>query len=244
MAPWSVLGAVGSARLWQAFRSAAPAVRHPLTGLVIVGLPMAAVAYLGGRRLDGPPWLPYLLTGVGLAMGLWLWFSLRQIQPQRACIGVIALAVFLSHLILGLRVELHDRMRDDRAFIEAARELTPADRQVLVMGDQHPLNASWFLFYLRDRARFVHNHTFLCDDRLPAREVYVIDHSFNRPALEQYGSVEVLAKSRFSKGETSPHDRWALYRLRFRDDLPRLPGVVARISPMQATGRAFGPFLR
>jgi 4-amino-4-deoxy-L-arabinose transferase-like glycosyltransferase len=242
MAPWAVLGAVGAASLWEAFGRASRWLRHPATGFLLVGVPLAIASYFGGRRLDGPAWLPQLLLVVGLACGGWLWLSLRQSRPQWASAGVVLLVIFLSHMILGLRVAYHDRMRDDREFIEACKTLTPADRPVLVMGDKHPLNASWFLFYLRERAKFVHNHTFLRDDRLPAREVYVIDHHFNRAALEDYGTVDIVTESRFTKGEQSPEDRWTLYRVRFRQDLERVPGL-ARISPMQATGRAFGPYL-
>jgi hypothetical protein len=98
------------------------------------------------------------------------------------------------------------------------------------------------LFYLGDRAQLLHNITFLRDDRVRVLDVLIVAHAFEEANLKEYGTPQVVLQSRSSNGEQSPADRWTLFRLRFHDRLVRVPGDVD-ISPMQATGRAPGPFL-
>src|SRR5262249_3717491 len=136
----------------------------------------------------------------------------------------------------------NDRYLDDRAFVARVRQGVPADRPVVVINDTSPLYGSWFLFYLDRPAVLLHNTTFLRSDRLTEPETYVVARAEARRTLAGYGSVTQFDQSVRTRAETSPAERWTLFRVHFRDDLKRLPGDV-RISPMQATGRAHGPFL-
>ena len=66
---------------------------------------------------------------------------------------------------------------------------------------------------------------------------------FNRKSeLEKYGHVEPMLRCKQSRRETSEADRWTLFRVHLRDDLPRRSADV-RITPMQAMYRADGPRL-
>src|SRR5262249_36985939 len=84
--------------------------------------------------------------------------------------------------------------------------------------------------------------TFLRDERIRERELSLIARSRDLARLAPYGSATVVLQAEGTRGERSPADRWALFRLRLRDDLGRLPGDVY-ISPLQGTGGDLGPFL-
>jgi hypothetical protein len=196
------------------------------------------------------PCLPPLavLGALGTAQ-LWRWLSERPAwytaNLSHGC--VIAVSVFAVIVVgecLGYayQTEFLNSYADDSAFLHEAAKRTPAGQPVLVANDAHPLNASWFLFYLHGRGRLLHNLTFLRADDLPGPEVFVIARTSCHAALADYGTTELVLQSRKTRGEQSVDDRWALFRVRLRPDLQRLPGGV-RISPAQAAGLITGPLL-
>jgi len=89
---------------------------------------------------------------------------------------------------------------------------------------------------------FLHNLSFVLDDRIHTSDVYVVTRYNRLPVLERYGHAEPLMKCKQARRETSEEDRWTLFRLHLRDDLPRKSADV-RISPMQAMYRTPGPTL-
>jgi hypothetical protein len=135
---------------------------------------------------------------------------------------------------------LHDRYAADRDFVEEVITDVPDGDELFVLDDWGPLDASWLLFYLDGRARLLHNATFLLDERVEGPEVYVVARRLRVPALASFGDCDCLYESGSSRGEPSPDYRLGLYRLRLH-----APGSVrtAHVSPMQATGRASGPWL-
>jgi hypothetical protein len=72
--------------------------------------------------------------------------------------------------------------------------------------------------------------------------VLVVARAFEVTNLKVYGTPQIILQSSMSHAEQSPGDRWTLFRLRFHDGLVRYSGDI-EISPMQATGRAPGPYL-
>ncbi len=140
-----------------------------------------------------------------------------------------------------MRTALWDRYREDSQFVQQTASLVPVEQRILVLDDDAPLNASWLLFYLKDRATMLHNVTFLRVDDLPEKEVFLIARQKQEKFLADYGTFDVVLQSRQSRDETGPQDRYALYRLRFHPNLERVRGPVP-INPMQATGRSTGLF--
>ncbi len=119
----------------------------------------------------------------------------------------------------------------------------PVDKPILVMDDDAPLNASWLLFYLDGRGTMLHNITFLKADNIHEKEIYLITRKTREPSLGKYGNFVKVLESTHSRYENSPDDRYALYQIAFYEGLERAHGPVA-INPLQATGRAAGPFLQ
>jgi len=242
LAPWAVYGAIGSVFLWQKFQQAPSWLRHPVIGSTLLGLPVATALVLLRSRVPGPGALvPIVAVGWLICAGaLWRAFSWSR--------GVPAFAVTLS-VVCGLRLALSfgeglylDHYCDDRAFLQRACELVPADRAILVNGEDGALCASWWLHYGRGRTRLLHNLTFLRDDRLDPTEVYLIARRRFTSELSEYGTPEVVSESRHSKHELEPGDRYTLFRLHYYPGLARRSAQV-HISPLQATLRVPGPFL-
>jgi 4-amino-4-deoxy-L-arabinose transferase-like glycosyltransferase len=189
MAPWAVLGALGTARCWNLIVTRAK-----------------------------QKYLPWCVSGVGVVLIALHW-------------GTYA-----------LRTAYWDRYREDSQFLKQSANLVPDQQHILVMDDDAPLNASWLLFYLEGRATLLHNITFLRASDIHDQEIYLIARQKYESILSQYGTYEMLLHSERSRYENGPEDRYALYHLRFHADIQRIADPVP-ISPLQATGRAPGPYL-
>jgi hypothetical protein len=191
---------------------------------------------------------PLAVLGALGSVRLWQWLSARLpgvtavLSGRGAAVCAFAVVVLGTCLGYAYQAEFQNSYADDTVFVREAAARTPAGMPVLVVNDEHPLNASWFLFYLHGRGRLLHNLTFLLCDDLEGPDVYLIARTCDRPALADYGTAEMVLQSRRTRGERSVADRWALFRLRFRQDLQRCPSGV-RISPTQAAGLDTGPSL-
>jgi hypothetical protein len=130
--------------------------------------------------------------------------------------------------------------RNDLSLVHQTKTLVPEKEQVFVLDNWGPLDASWSLYYLADRASLLHNATFL--RQAPKREVYVLSRPWQIPEMERHGRVEEVLQSNRSRNEKSPEFRLKLYKVTLYEDIA-LHRDRAYISPMQATGRALGPFL-
>ncbi|MBI1918955.1 MAG: hypothetical protein HYS12_30055 [Planctomycetes bacterium] len=244
MMPWAVLAALGTARLWQTVLAAPRWLRHPALGLVLLGLPGTLAVVLFRSRLPGPAWMVPALAVALPAGAAAFWWACTRSNARLAVTTLAVLLVACHWLTYDFEKRYMDRYRDDSAFVKAVRRQAAAspDCPLLVINDIHPLNSSWLLFYLGDRARLLHNLSFLHGDNLPRGEALVLARARDAAALEQFGSAKVVLPGGVTRGESGPGDRYALFRLRFHDDLARCRSDVY-ISPMQATGRAPGPFL-
>src|SRR5207245_2517491 len=104
-------------------------------------------------------------------------------------------------------------------FLFEARRLAPMDEPLLLNSADEALEGLRMQFYLGDSVYFLHNLSFVRDDRLQAADVYVVTR-YNRLAeLEKYGYPEPILKCKQSRREQSEADRWTLFRLHLRTDL-------------------------
>lgn len=163
-------------------------------------------------------------------------------RPEFAMIGGFAsLFVLLCAGFIYKGAYLH-RSREDTAFLYQVRDRVPLDQPLMINSADEALEGLRMQFYIGDTVYFLHNLSFVRDDRVHGSEIFVVTR-FNRgPWLEKYGHVEPLLKCKQSRRESSEEDRWTLFRIRLRDDFQRKSAAV-RISPMQAMYREPGPDL-
>ena len=77
--------------------------------------------------------------------------------------------------------------------------------------------------------------------RADLRDAYLIARFKKASQLNAFGTYDVLLRSERSRYELTPADRYTLFHLQLRPDLPAPAGI--HISVLQATGRAPGPYL-
>jgi 4-amino-4-deoxy-L-arabinose transferase-like glycosyltransferase len=178
---------------------------------------------------------------------VWSWGNLAvRLNLGRNIIGVAAgiFAVVFVLYCAGFAYKgayLH-RSRDDTAFLMDARRAVPPSAPLMIHSAEEALEGLRMQFYLGDSTYFLHNLSFVRDDRVHGDDIYVVTR-FNRKAqLEKYGTVEPMMKCKHSRRETSEEDRWTLFHVHLRGNLERKSAKV-RISPMQAMYRADGPDL-
>ena len=239
LAPWAILAAQATVWAWQRIserwqrRWAVPAL------IAVVGEIVIAVF---ARRLPGPTWmLPGLLTAFPLLIAAAWWFSLHR-RPTVALLGSFAVvAVFYGTFFTYKGAYLH-RSREDTAFLFEARQWVPPEEPLMINSAEEALEGLRMQFYIGDTVYFLHNLSFVRDDRVAGSDVYVVTRFNRAPELTKYGDVEPLLKCRYSRREASEADRWTLFRVHLRDNLER-KSVAVRISPMQAMYRVAGPDL-
>lgn len=243
LVPWAVLASLGAHAFWKWLQDRPAWMRSAWPGLTL-GLIAAAVVWVVRDKLPGGE-----PAAIGAAVVLPLLLGLLGWGCTRPRAGLAAAGVF-GALLLGYwaawayRTTCLNKYGDDIAFLEEVRRTVPGEATIFVKADPHPLNTPWLLFYLRDRTRLLHNLTFLRDDRIEAATLYLVARGEDVEEIRQYGHPEVMLKSRWTRTQRSAHDQYTLFRLRLNPDLRRLPATLVQVSPMQATGRAIGPFLQ
>ncbi|MGL4549803.1 MAG: ArnT family glycosyltransferase, partial [Gemmataceae bacterium] len=237
-APWAVLASVGLLQL-RGWLLEQRWLRHPYVALggLIVALEAAAVV-VGNAVPRVGPWVPALLVAIPafLVVG---WMAAVQ---RDALVGFGLTLALVVAAFWGKEVVDGQSAgpRGDLAFVAAVNRLVPAGRPVLVLDGWGPLDPSWSLYYFHGRARLLHNATFL---RAVGGEAYVVTRVRQAGELPAFGTAEHLLTSEVSRNERSPADRLTLYKVTRPDAVARHAGRVT-ISPMQATGRAEGPYLQ
>lgn len=237
LTPWAVLAALGLVSLWQRLPAWPTWMQNPIVHVVGLGLPVIALLIQLTPKLTGPSWLPYLLAAVVLAgLGALCWQVYRR--HERATVGtLLALTAVGQCFIYSYAFHCFDRHRDDTRFLRAARALIPTDEPVYVKRcEVHVLDSFRLLFYLGRGSTLLPNLSYLLDDAIVVRDIYVVAHDGDAAWLGELGRCEMLLCSKHSLHEADSHGRWALFRLHYRDDLVRQPAPP--LSAMQATGRA------
>jgi hypothetical protein len=187
------------------------------------------------------PWA--MLAGQAV---VWAWGKVAErwpnFQPRVALIA--GFAGLLALYAAGFTVKgiyLH-RSREDTAFLYEVRQVIPLEKPLMINSADEALEGLRMQFYIGDTVYFLHNLSFVCDNRVHGDDVYVVTR-YNRLAeLAKYGQVEPMLKCKHSRREQSEADRWTLFHVHLRDDLPRR-SVHVPISPMQAMYRTPGPML-
>jgi hypothetical protein len=136
---------------------------------------------------------------------------------------------------------LNDRYAGDHALV-AEVDRFPRDKAPLfIMDDCTPLGGSWFLFHLQQPARLLRNPTHLLREDVPD-ESYVLMRRCTAEKAAQFAYISLVKESACSKDEQGQEAfRMGLYHVTVLPHLARVSPVP--LSPMQATGRSFGPFL-
>jgi 4-amino-4-deoxy-L-arabinose transferase-like glycosyltransferase len=187
------------------------------------------------------PWAILSAQGV-----VWAWQRITATRPnwrpQIAIVTGFASLLTLFSVGFALKSAYLHRSREDTAFLREARQLVPLDRPLLVNSADEALEGLRMQFYIGDSIYFLHNLSFVRDDRIHTSDVYVVTRFNRKEHLEKYGQAEPILKCKHSRRETSDADRWTLFHVHLRDDLQRKNANVP-ISPMQAMYRAPGPEL-
>lgn len=245
LSPWAVLAVPALLRLRDWILSWPETARRPINSVVTLAIPGAIAIWVFGQRLSSPTWLlPTLVAAwtVGSVAFSWgIGHRNGRIAATTLFSGLLV-AFCTGHSFAGA---FFDQCRFDAAFFRNVRDVLPTDAKLCVNGD-FPARMEDFriLFSMPDRTHSLFNLTFLADERLNRDEVYLITRAADRQTLANYGESEIILQSERTRREKSPDDRLTLFRLRFRDDLDRLPTAGVHVSPMQAMGRADGPYLR
>jgi 4-amino-4-deoxy-L-arabinose transferase-like glycosyltransferase len=241
--PWSILTAFGLARLYAVLQTGPAWLRNPWPALGTIGLPVAAALWLT-RHKTGLSTEHLVLLSLGAPLfGVLLAWGLTQSRPRLAggfLFGLVASGFLGGHVAAG---KWFDQSRHDAVFLSQVREYVGDDKTLVINGATRSLDEFRFQFSQSNRAKVVHNLSFLRDANLPTDEVLVLARARDADALSEYGTPEIVLQSERTRREKSPMDRWSLFRLAFHPGLERVAATGIRVSPMQAMQRADGPFL-
>jgi hypothetical protein len=239
LAPWAVLAAQGSIWIWNRATSSAQA-RLALPSVLATLLDVAIA--IVGRRLPGPVWLqPILLTAAPLVV-FGLWYFTRHAKAPVAAMGVFAILFALYSAGFYYKSTYLHRSLEDTAFLHEVRQRLAPGEVVLVFVGEDSLEGLRVQYYIGKPLIFLHNASFIHDDRIPRGDVYLVTRNRLVSEIRPYADVEELFECSKSRREESPADRWALFRLHLAPNLERKNARV-RISPMQGIYRAPGPDL-
>jgi 4-amino-4-deoxy-L-arabinose transferase-like glycosyltransferase len=242
--PWTILALVGLAvsfkRLW---RDGAAADRLVWCW---AWMPLLVFSLSQGKHHHYmlhylAPWA--ILAAQGTA---WAWQRMAErwslARPGAALVSGFAGLFILYVAGFAYKGAYLNRSREDTAFLREVRQAVPLDQPLLVESATEALEGLRMQFYVGDSVFFLHNLSYVRDDRIPGQDVYVVTRYNRRPFLEAYGQVEPVMKCKFSRREQSETERWTLFHLHLRDNLER-KHAPERITPMQAMYREPGPDL-
>jgi 4-amino-4-deoxy-L-arabinose transferase-like glycosyltransferase len=243
VAPWAILCAPTLVWLHEKIQAWPARLRNPLNSLATLALPAVIALWVVRAKLGGPAWLvPVLSLIVPLAI-LGIVWGLLHARRQVAAVtlfATVALAFCGGHWLAGKKF---DQSRHDAAFLEQTRKLVGNDKPVAVNTRLGSLDEFRILFALPDSAIALHNLSFLADEKIPHRDLYVIGRASDAQELSQFGAAEVVLQSVKTRREKSPADRFTLFHLQMAENHPRYSAREVRVSPMQAMQRAEGPWL-
>jgi 4-amino-4-deoxy-L-arabinose transferase-like glycosyltransferase len=242
--PWSIAAFVGLAITWRAvWYEGSPAQRFIWCW---AWLPILVFSLSDGKHHHYmlhylAPWA--ILAGQGT---VWFWqkaaerWSLKRpvavLVTSFACVFVLYAAGFI------VKGAYWNRSLADTEFLYEARRTVPLDQPLMINSADEALEGLRMQFYVGDSVYFLHNLSFVLDDRVKTSDVYVVTRYNRKPELEKYGQAKQILQCKHARREKDATERWTLFRVHLRDDLPRRNAQV-RISPMQAMYRADGPRL-
>jgi 4-amino-4-deoxy-L-arabinose transferase-like glycosyltransferase len=242
MAPAAVIAAYGARWCWVWAQSSPDWLRRPWLSLPLLGIPGVIAMVLLRAKMPGPDWV------IAAWMSFWIvvcwtsWWAVGRPDGRLAFTGFCAIVIGVQCVVYEYRTAFAEEYTDDVEFIHRVPAYVTSERPLFVLGECDPLNPSWPLFYLNGQGRLLHNNTYLLDEQITTPQVLVVCRQRYLCHLEPYGTTELLAQSKRARYERSADERYSLYALTFYLQLQRVPANV-RMTPLQATGRAEGPFL-
>lgn len=243
LAPWAVLSALGAFHLWRRFVHGPAWLKNPLFGLLTAGMLGNVAIWIARRRIPQSDWLvPALLIAWPLFVFA-LWWAVSRPNGRVALASSFSILIAFYCLRYDFVTRYADSYHNETVFLSQVRAVVPSNQTIRVNFDERSLLETFrLLFYLEDRAVLLHNLTFLLDERIPGDETFILARRKDAAQLALYGTPEALLVSDSKRCVSCPEEARTLFRLRFHDHLPRRNADL-RISPMQATHRAAGPFL-
>ncbi|MDB5321406.1 MAG: hypothetical protein JWN40_3037 [Phycisphaerales bacterium] len=241
LAPWAILASLGLKGVARSMFRRPIWCRRPSFGVLTVGIPGALVLWAFRSRIPPAPVGGELLGAVWLGCVAWFYLGLHRASGHTALVAVLS-GVAVTYC--WGQTWIPDQTAQDTAFLRNVDRTVAAGDTLLINADLHgELDFFRNAFYLRPRARILHNLTFLRDERLPAGDLYIVTRKEDQAKLEQLGSVDTILTSARTRREKSVEDRFTLFRLRRAADLRRYPAPPPdSISTMEAMGRKSGPF--
>jgi 4-amino-4-deoxy-L-arabinose transferase-like glycosyltransferase len=243
--PWSIIAFVGLAVTWRNVWNEGSAAHRFVW--CWAWMPILVFSLSDGKHHHYmlhylAPWAILAAQGT-----VWTWQKLAERwaigRPAVVLVGGFACLFLLYSVGFAYKGTYLHRSRDDTAFLFAAREMVPRDQALMINSADEALEGLRMQFYLGDRGiYFLHNLTFVRDERVRSPDIYVVTRYNRLPLLKQYGQVEPMLQCKQARRETSKEDRWTLFHVHLRDDLERKSASV-RITPMQAMYREPGPDL-
>jgi 4-amino-4-deoxy-L-arabinose transferase-like glycosyltransferase len=242
MAPAAVLAAIGGPRLWAFFQEHAVRKRGIQVAAGVLSVAGIVGLYFMQTKVPGPASVWMIVAAFWVFAVIAGCYAFTRRSWPHALAGCVLVTVLINNAFFEYRTICMDDYREDHTLLTQVDSVVPGDRPLFVLGEFDVLNASWQLLYLNGKARLLHNETFLRDDRITTPDVYVICRALDAWKLAPYGNAELLLESRKTRREKEGPNRYGIYRVTLRPDLVKLPANI-RMTPIEATGRALGPWL-
>jgi len=241
---WCVFSAVAAERVWAWLREYPAWMRHPAFSASLTAIVCGVGVFYFRARIQASDAAIAALIGIAIVSTAAFRWALDHPQKRIAAAGTCAFTAFAYVLFEFGTAAYGDSYTADRALVSEVESRVPANETLYVVNDPSPLESSWMLFYRPENTKLLHNLSFLLADDIKEREVWVLGRGYGILGMEQYGSVETVATSSRSRTlSQEPLERWTLCKVALKPDRPRVRADSVRINPMQATGRAAGPFL-
>jgi 4-amino-4-deoxy-L-arabinose transferase-like glycosyltransferase len=213
---WSMLGALGAVRTWQAILRGPTWLRRPGLCVLLIGLPIDLAIVLFRQRIPGPTWVAPGFMALALVLPFGGCWALSRSSGRLALGTLLTLMVGFYWLAWMYQTRCLDRYGDDRAFLQEVRGYVPADRPLFVAYDERAeLETFWVLFYSRPGGILLAKPADLEKQEQKYNEIYVLGRAYDGPKYTQYGETDALLQSRYTRFESSPAERRTLFRVRF-----------------------------
>jgi 4-amino-4-deoxy-L-arabinose transferase-like glycosyltransferase len=175
---------------------------------------------------------------------VWGWQRVDRVnwRGERAIVGGFACLLALYCGGFAVKGAYLHRSREDTEFLREVRRMVPLDQPLMIHSGDEALEGLRMQYYIGESTYFLHNLSFVRDDRVQTSDIFVVTRYNRIGHLQKYGHVEALLKCKRSRREKSEEDRWTLFHVHLRQGFERKNASV-RISPMQSMYRDEGPFL-
>ncbi|MDP9173929.1 MAG: glycosyltransferase family 39 protein [Planctomycetota bacterium] len=239
IAPWAILAAIGARAIAQQMFKGTEFTRRRSFGFFVFGIPLSVllIVLIAMHKVPGPT-----MVSIGL-IALWLvcvWMFYQGLSTKSA--GWLLAAILLGVGVMynwGQTYWPNDTL-DDTRFLRDVETFAPRDKLLTINAAVGPLDFFRLQFYLREDAKLLHNLSYLRSQEIQASDVYVVGREYDRGPLQSLGETEMVMASPHSHREKNAGERFALFHLKFADNLVRY--APPAVSPMQAMLRKPGPW--